>query len=248
MGRVSASLFRALTFVALTGATLTGAALAWAAPAGAQHLRVAYVEFPPFTHTEGSTPAGSLFEQLDKVAADAGFTYTAQAIPPRRLFQALPDGEFDLFMGVKSPPSFEGTTVASAEPIATINLHAWGLGDVPEITKKEDLSGLKVIVLSGYSYGGWRVWMDDPANKVELVEARTAEQAVQLLTGGRAPLLLQYTLPMEQALGGKAPDGLTSKPISSVDLFYVVSKKTLDAEGVLSRLEASTAKVRKSGG
>lgn len=243
MGRACASFFRTLAVAALAAV-----AVAWGAPAGAQHLKVAYVEFPPFTHTEGSKPAGSLFEQLDAVAADAGFTYTAQAIPPRRLFQALPDGEFDLFMGVKSAPTFEGTTLVSADPIARIDLHVWGLGEVPAITGKEDLSGLKVIVLSGYSYGGWRVWMDDPANRVELVEARTAEQAVQLLTGGRAPLLLQYTLPMEQALGGKAPEGLTSKPISSVDLFYVVSKKTPDAEGVLSRLEAGTARVKKAGG
>lgn len=231
----------------LASAALAVAGFVSAGPASAEQLKLAYVEFPPFTYTENAKPSGSLFEMFDQVAAEAGYTYTAQAVPARRLFQALPDGEFDVFMGVKSPDSFQGTTVASAAPIAKIELHSWAIGAAPEIRQKEDLSGHKVIVLSGYSYGGWRSWMEDPASKVELVEARTAEQAVQLLTGGRGDFLLQYTMPMEKALGGKAPDGLQSKPISSVDLFFVVTKKRADAEQLLGKLEASLAKLEAAG-
>jgi polar amino acid transport system substrate-binding protein len=244
MVRVPMAVLRGILAAAALAASSFAAV---SAPAAAEQLKLAYVEFPPFTHTEGAKPVGSLFDMFEKVAADAGYTYTAQAVPPRRLFQALPEGEFDVFMGVKSPESFKDTTVASLSPIARIELHSWAMGEAPEIRQKEDLSGHKVIVLSGYSYGGWRSWMEDAANKVELVEARTAEQAVQLLTGGRGDFLLQYTMPMEKALGGKVPDGLQSKPISGVDLFFVVSKKHPEAAQVLSRLEASLAKLKAAG-
>jgi hypothetical protein len=58
--------------------------------------------------------------------------------------------------------------------------------------------------------------MDDPTNKVQVIEARTPEQALQLLTAGRAPLLLQYALPMEQALAAHPTPDLKSTLISPV--------------------------------
>ncbi len=224
-----------------------GAMVMAAEMAGADPLKVGYVEFPPYTYTENGKAKGNLIEMMEKVAADQGIAYKAESAPARRIFNGLPEGEFQVFLGVKSVKDFEGTTLASATPIGRIELNAYALGEAPAVKAKEDLAGKAAVVLTGYSYGGWRPWMEDPANKVMLVEARTAEQALNLLQAGRAPVLLQYTLPMQQALGGKALPELKATPISAIDVYFVVSRRTPDAEALLAKLEAGYAKLKAAG-
>jgi ABC-type amino acid transport/signal transduction systems, periplasmic component/domain len=209
-----------------------------AADAQAQGIKLGYVEFPPYTQTEGGVAKGSLIEAFDKAAKAAGIAYTAESAPARRLFAGIAEGEFHVFLGIKSVKDFEGTTLVSAAPISRIELNAYGVGDAPAVKAKEDLTGKAVIALNGYSYGGWRTWMEDPANKVQIVEARTADQALQLLQAGRAPVLLQYSLPMQQALGGKAAPDLKAAPVQTLDVYVVVSKKAPDAEALLAKLES----------
>lgn len=220
-------------------AVVLGAVLGFGASgAVAQPVKLGYVEFPPYTQTDGGVAKGSLVEAFEKAAKAAGIAYTAESAPARRLFSGIAEGEFHVFLGIKTVKEFEGTTLVSAAPIARIELNAYGVGEAPAVKVKEDLSGKAVIALNGYSYGGWRAWMDDPANKVQIVEARTADQGLQLLQAGRAPVLLQYSLPMEQALGGKAAPDLKATPVQALDVYIVVSKKAPDAVALLAKLES----------
>jgi polar amino acid transport system substrate-binding protein len=214
----------------------------------AQTIKAAYVELPPYTYTDAAgSPQGSLVELLAKVSADAGYAYTAESAPARRLFQGVVDGQYDMFIGIKTPEPFQGTTIASKSVIANIELRAWGIGGAPAIKAKEDLAGKQVIVLTGYSYGGWRTYLDDPANGVQMIEARTPEQALQLLTAGRAPVLLQYALPMARALAAQPTPNLQSALISSLDCHFVVSLKRPDAAELLAKLDASFEKLKAAG-
>jgi len=123
-------------------------------PVQAQTIKTAYVELPPYTYTDAAgSPQGSLIDRLAKVSADAGYSYTAESAPARRLFQGVADGQYDMFIGIKTAEVFQGTTVASQSVIARIELNAWGIGAAPAIKAKEDLAGKQVIVLTGYSYG-----------------------------------------------------------------------------------------------
>lgn len=236
--------WRAMAGVALAlGILVAGPPLAVA-----DVVKLAYVEFPPFTGTgAGGKPEGSLIDLMEKVTAEAGVTLSMQSAPARRLFQGLAEGEFHLFPGVKSAPALQGTTIAGDSVLARLELRAYALGTEPAVKSKEDLAGRKVIVLGGYSYGGWRPWLEDAANKVELIEARTAEQALAMLDGGRAPVLLQYSFPMEKALGGKERADLKSVTLSVVDTYMVVSSKAPDAQALLARLEAAYKKLKASG-
>ena len=217
-------------------------------PVQAQAIKAAYVELPPYTYTDAAgSPQGSLIDLLAKVSADAGYSYTAESAPARRLFQGVADGQYDMFIGIKTAEVFQGTTVASQSVIARIELNAWGIGAAPAIKAKEDLAGKQVIVLTGYSYGGWRAYLDDPVNGVQLIEARTPEQALQLLTAGRAPILLQYALPMAQAVAAHPTADLKSNLISSLDCHFVVSLKRPDAADLVRKLDASFEKLKAAG-
>ena len=80
--------------------SLTMAAMAFVlvtahTPVQAETIKAAYVELPPYTYTDAAgSPKGSLIELLAKVSADAGYTYTAESAPARRLFQGVVDGQY----------------------------------------------------------------------------------------------------------------------------------------------------------
>jgi polar amino acid transport system substrate-binding protein len=229
--------------LALAGAVMAGLA----GVAQADPIKVGYVEFPPYSYTDNGKPAGSLIETLRKVAADQGIEYTIESVPARRLMAGLPQGELDLFLGVKTAKEFEGTTLASANPIDTVEMNAYALNEAPAVKVKEDLSGKAVIALTGFSLGGWRAWMEDPANKVTLVDARTTEQALALLEAGRAPVFIQWSKPVQTALDAKPMPALKTTSISSTPVYFVLSKKTPNAEAVMGKLEAGYQKLKAAG-
>jgi polar amino acid transport system substrate-binding protein len=80
-----------------------------------------------------------------------------------------------------------------------------------------------------------------------VIEARTPEQALQLLKAGRAEVLLQYALPMAQALTSIPTPDLKSVLISSLDCHFVVSLKRADAAEVVRKLDASFEKLKAAG-
>ncbi len=208
------------------------------APA-AEPVRLVYVEFFPYSFTEDGEPAGVLIDAFETAAERLGFAYTVESAPAKRLFQGIARGEYDVFLGVRSAQAFAGTTLVSDSVIARIELRAWALGEAPPIRAREDLAGRSLITMAGYTYGGWRAYIDDPANGVTAIEATSPSQALQLLERGRAPVLLQYRLPMEQALAGRSLPELRSTLISSTDLHIVVSNRMPDGAAFLRRLETA---------
>lgn len=222
--------------------TVLGCALAVMASAqvqAAEAVRLAYVEFFPYSYTEDGKPKGVLIDAFIASAQKLGFSYTMEGPPVKRIFQGIAHGDYDVFLGVKTAEAFKDTTLVSDTVIARIELRAWAMGREPAVKVKEDLAGKSIITMAGYTYGGWRAFIDDPANKITRIEATTPAQALSLLKRDRAPVLLQYQLPMEQALAGEVIPELKSNLISSADLHIVVSKKMPDAAIFLKRLETA---------
>ena len=214
----------------------------------AEPVRLGYVEFPPFTYTDSEGAAqGSLIEMVGKVAADAGVLLAFTGAPADRLFRAIADGSLNLFMGVTSPREFVGTTLVGDSVVARIELDAYAMDETPAVHRPEDLAGRSVIVIKGYSYNGWRPFLEDPANAIIRLEVDSAEQALSALRGRRGQVLLEYTLPMRLALAGRTLPNLKSTQISVVDAHFVLSKRTPDAAAVLARLEASFKRLREAG-
>lgn len=217
-------------------------------PVAAEPVRLGYVEFPPFTYTDSEgSPQGSLIEMLGKIAADAGILLTMTGAPAGRLFPAIAAGSLHLFMGVTTPVEFQGTTLIGDSVVARIEMDAYAMDAAPVVRRPEDLAGRPVIVVKGYSYNGWRPALEDPGNRVALLEVDSAEQGLAALRSRKAPVFLEYTLPMRLALAGRTLPNLKSTMISVVDAHFVLSKRTPDAAATLARLEASFRRLREAG-
>lgn len=85
-----------------------GVPLLLATAAQAQGLRLGYVEFPPYTYTDADgRAAGSVIDLATAVFANAGYSLaSAQSAPARRVIQGVAEGEYDVFLGIKTPEPF----------------------------------------------------------------------------------------------------------------------------------------------
>lgn len=220
----------------------------FAVDAHAITLKLGYIEFPPFTYTDDhGKPAGILIDLAKKVYPEAGCDFVAVSYPVRRLASYIGSGDLDIWMGLKTLPEFEGKSYVGKSVIAELVLRAYTRGKKAPILTQADLAGKSIIVMRGYSYGGWITFIEDPKNKVNHIKANKHDAAFNMLLAGRAEYLLDYKEPSETALQKiKIPD-LSYNQISALPCYFVVTKKLPEGQEIVDRLDKVYEKMKKQG-
>lgn len=212
------------------------------------HLKYGYIEFPPFTYTDSDKkPNGFLVDWASKIFPKAGYQFSSQSFPVLRLADYIVEGKIDVWMGLKTLPQFKGTTYKGAVKITDLVLKAYTKKKIKKIIKKEDLSGSSVIILRGYSYGGWIQYIKDPKNKVMYIKANKHTSALKMLNAGRADYLLDYKAPCEIAQREVKVEGLKFNTIKALPIYFIVSKKVINGGKVLKDIERIFIKLKKAG-
>lgn len=210
-------------------------------------IKYGYVEFPPLSFTnEDNKPDGALIKLVSRVMAKAGYEWSAASYPGKRLIQNLEKGDIHLWIGISSFVS-EDKALIGDSVVAKIELQAYTIGNKPPILKQDDLKNKSIIILGGYSYGGWREFIKNPDNKINYTEVYTHDAAFKMLNNDRADYVLDYKLPSDRVLKEITIPSLRSNLISSLDCHFVVSKNTLNADNVLRKLEAAYKDLLKEG-
>ncbi len=211
-------------------------------------LTLGYIEFAPYTFTnDAGKPEGMLIDLAAKVFPEAGYEWDAVSYPVRRLVEFLVSGDLDIWMGLKTLPVFKGKTYIGNEIVASLVLNAYTTGNNPPVIKKEDLSGKSVIILRGYSYGGWINYILDKKNNVSYIKANKHLSALKMLQAKRADYLLDYRDPIDRALKKFDLPELKHNQISSLPCYFIVSKKIKDGADVINRLETVYRQKKQSG-
>lgn len=165
---------------------LTG--LLFGPAASADTLRIACDEnFPPYNFIEQGEVVGLDAEIVAAIAGQAGDTVQFEPHPWSRVQQLLERGEIDAaFQFVGRPDRFEryfmigphriGRTVFAARPESTAGYRAL-----------EDLRGLRIGVIRGYTYGAG---FDDAAFLTKDAGAGDNRQLVRMLAAGRVDLII----------------------------------------------------------
>lgn len=203
-------------------------------------LKVGYIEFPPvfFTNEDGE-PEGNLITLASKVLPKAGYDWAASSYPTKRMVKMIITGELDLWIGLATLPPFKNTTYVGESTVATIELNAYRIGDKEDIHTKEDLIDKDIIIMRGYSYGGWVDFIKDPKNNINHIEINAHKQGLLMLYADRADYFLDYTGPINNELKSIEIPYLASNRISALEARFVVSKKTKDGKKVLKNLESA---------
>lgn len=215
-------------------------------------LKIGYVEFPPMTYTDqNGQAAGYIMDIAVKSVEKAGFEWTAVSLPAKRMAKSLAAGDIQVWIGLATLPQLNGTTLVGKTVVERLVLRAYHIGNNPPIRKQQDLSGKTLLILRGYSYGGWISFIKDPANKIRYLEFDSREGAFKRLKklSGRIPemYLLDYKYPSETVLKKmKLPD-IRFNRISTLDMYFVVTRKMDGANAVLDRIETAFQQLSASG-
>ncbi|MCP4163534.1 MAG: amino acid ABC transporter substrate-binding protein [Deltaproteobacteria bacterium] len=211
-------------------------------------LKYAYIEFPPFTYTDtNKQPSGFLVDWASKIFPKAGYKFTSESLPVLRLAGYIVDGKVDIWMGLKTLPQFKNTTYKGTVKITDLILRAYTTKKNKKIIKKEDLKGTSVIILRGYSYGGWINYIKNPKNSVDYLKANKHTSALKMLRAGRGDYLLDYKAPCNIAQKKVTIKNLKHNDISSLPIYFIVSGKLKNGGDVLKNLEREFKKLKNSG-
>jgi|SRR5690606_2017304 len=203
-------------------------------------LDVAYVEFPPYSHTNPQGEADGIFIDITRRTLEhAGYTPRFHLLPIARAYLYLQQGKVHLWPGLGDIPTLQGHVLESSISPITSQLNAWFLGKTPAIRSIEDMRGHRVILISGYTYAGLLYDLRDPDNEITLITTPTHRSALQMLELGRGDYLLDYLDPIQEELSQHPIANLKSAPLISQKGVFVVSKQIPHAEEILRKVEAA---------
>lgn len=174
--------------------------------------------------------AGALLDRL-------GTPWHATAYPAPRLFRNLKDGTTNFSILVRSA-ALESCCVVSKAPVLGTTLNVYSLGDVPTITRREQLAGHSVITIRGYTYSGLLAFIDDPANRIRNEVAATHQAAFDMLAARRAEYVIDYGSAAGDYLAAHPLAGVRSDVLEKVEAYLVLSRSYPGAEQLMPRLEA----------
>lgn len=203
-------------------------------------VRIGYVEFPPVASTnEQGKAEGTVIDILDKVLRHAGYNYSTTSYPTKRITSYLTTGKIDLWLGISSNPAFRDTTLVGDSEVYKITMQSYVIGNKPPVKVKQDLNNKTVIVMRGYSYGGWIDYIKDPANDISYIETNSHRSALMLLKVGRGDYLLDYKITVDHALQNLDINNIVATKLAEIPSYFVVSKHFPNAKKLLSDLEKS---------
>lgn len=141
------AIFLAIFFA--SGTLLAGEPLA----SDKQIIKLGYVDFPPYEFEQDGKPSGVLVDIVNTIFQKADIPVEMQLFPFKRAYQITKDGEIDgLFNFYKTEERLEYFDYS--EPIIKNPLVIFVRKDSKiDYNKLEDLKGLTVGTMRGYSYG-----------------------------------------------------------------------------------------------
>ncbi|MBF0377895.1 MAG: transporter substrate-binding domain-containing protein [Desulfamplus sp.] len=214
----------------------------------AQEVKIGVLHFPPFyVVEEGQEPSGILIDYIKASLDKCSITYSIEGYPAKRVYKNLANGISNIFLGPKGVPEFEGNVIYGNEKVIQIDLRIYTRGDTQLLKTKEELKGRTILIIRGYGYGGLIKYLEDPTNNITLDVTDGHELAFKKLQMKRADYLLDYSAPAETTLKSVIIPGIQNHSISLLDVFFIVSKKTPDAEKLLKQLEQAFVDLKKEG-
>ena len=186
-----------------------------------QVLQVGYTEFPPFTYQNSrGEAAGEFIDITRKVVFEAGYATEFVFLPPSRLLLHLRNGRVTLAPGASGTPLLVYETLESWVSPVTLELHAWHLNTTETLKTFDQIRHKRVIVISGYNYGGLMSWMEAQSD-IALTEAPGHRAAIDMLKRNRGDYVLDYQKPVQELLSAPGDENIHSTKLSSREGVWV---------------------------
>ncbi|MCH8538384.1 MAG: transporter substrate-binding domain-containing protein [Alkalimonas sp.] len=209
-------------------------------------LHWGFVHFPPFHYqTEEGSAEGLLVDLVDRVMASVDREYSFQQYPNRRMIHLLNEGKLDLAVVMTSVLKDKALYRISQQPVSSMQLSAFWLGEREPVTRVGDLFGSRVILMSGFSYGGIR-HMLEPAYGVvrEVVEVDKHGLGIDALRLDRGDYLLNYKETATLEVQEHELADINHSVLNRVDIYFLLRADLPGSAQLMQQIEAALAVIQ----
>jgi len=194
-----------------------------------------YVNFAPYHYIENENVAGVIAQQVKYIFNDAKLTYSAVELPNKRAKLYITQGRVDFSTVIESFISTPNNFLKSNLPIYRIVLGAVCLDDSLNIKELNDLKQLRLILLSGYTYGTQKQINEQSGYNIEL-HAQNHDSAVKALKYKRADCVLGYESPTRVEQAKHADLKLTFYKIDEFPVYLYLNKQVKNAPHIMDTI------------
>ncbi|MCC5827350.1 transporter substrate-binding domain-containing protein [Alkalimonas sp.] len=202
-------------------------------------LHWGFVHFPPFYfQTEDGKAAGQLADFVAELMAELERDYTFEQYPNRRMIHLLNEGALDFALVMTSVLKDHSLYRISQRPITSMQLSAFWLGERSEVERVGDLFGSRVILMSGFSYGGMRFMLEPGYGVVrEVVEVNEHALGIEALRLNRGDYLLNYkeTATLQSAVDDVAD--IHHSVLKTIDVYFLLRADLPDSEALMQQID-----------
>lgn len=212
-------------------------------------LTVGYYDFPPAIYSDPQgLPQGPLVGLTHRIFERAGYRAQFRAFPSARLYAALKNGTVDLWPGAPGKSELVADTLEGRETLAQISLNLYHRSDTPPPTVPQSLRKRGVIIIGGYNY--WPAvnqMLNDPQLDIQLHRTSSHTSALEMLQHRRADYLLDYQIPVNQALQHLGIPPLPYVNVHKVPIRFIASRRSNDSQAILDALDRAYADMAAAG-
>ncbi|WP_206486328.1 transporter substrate-binding domain-containing protein [Thalassotalea sp. G2M2-11] len=153
-----------------------------------------YIDFKPYHYSVNNKVQGKIAETVEQIFTNANLNYSTVKLPNKRAKYYVDQGRIGFTTVIESFVKNSSLYLRSTKPIYTITLGAICLDEISKINTIDDLKEIKLILLSGYTYGLDKKIDNTEGYKVVL-QAQNHESAIKALIHNRADCVLGYEGP-----------------------------------------------------
>jgi polar amino acid transport system substrate-binding protein len=199
-------------------------------------LQWGFVHFPPLIYLDKDGEyKGELKELMNSISLLSDIPYAPMLYPNIRAIFNLNQQKINFAIGAKSLVEQKDHFLISAFPVAKMQLRIlWRTGTSP-VSSVEGLTGKKLVLLKGYTYGGLRTKLEKIAASNMSVENHNL--AISALTLQRGDYALVYKTASEYSMTAIAQTDFEHAVLGEVDLYFILDRNVAQAEHIMQRLE-----------
>ena len=214
----------------------------WADDGIRQPVKTAFWSFKPMSYVEDGVAKGIHVELLKELMQEAGLQYVETEMPIRRVYQEMATGNLDGFRSAAFESAAEIAIAVEPPIFYPVRLQLYGLG----ADKPPDIASIEpsiLIVIAGYKYGGVLGRLLDRHPKMTVINTNNHTSAFRLLAAGRAPYVLDYWFPAEDAIKKLGLVDIACTEVFSKPVRFYVGKKTSNASLLVEKLNAASRRI-----
>lgn len=198
-------------------------------------LNWGYINFNPYHFNDNDKVEGEIADVVEQIFKKAQLRYTPIQLPNKRAKLYLEQGRVDFTIVIESYVNQPNNYLKSKLPFYLIKLGAVCRNKNYNIQSVDDLKGIRLILLTGYSCG-----LDFELNEQNgfnvVLKAENHFQALRALEYDRGDCALGYKGPFQAEDYDQSKLNLHFFPMDEFPVYLYLNKKAANADDVMKRI------------